>query len=186
MLYAWSGHAPQFEGGSGWSGFVADSAQLIGQVHLGALASVWFGAVVRADNHPICIGAHSNIQDNAVLHTDAGIELHVGRGVTVGHLAMLHGCTVGDYSLIGIHAVVLNGAQVGRFCIVGANTLIGEGQQIPDYSLVVGTPGRVIRTFAPEDIETRLRASAAHYVQKAQAVRTQLQPITPPWACTMP
>lgn len=181
MLYAWQGQAPQFENEADWQGFVADSAQLIGPVWLGQRASVWFGAVVRADNHVIRIGADSNIQENAVLHTDAGVPLELGQGVTVGHLAMLHGCQVGDYSLIGIHAVVLNGARIGRFCIVGANALVTEGQEIPDYSLVVGSPARVIRTFEPAQIEARLMFSAGHYVQKGLSMHEQLQAVVPPW-----
>lgn len=181
MLYAWQGQAPRFEGEADWSGFVAPSADLIGPVWLGQGASVWFGAVIRADNHPIEVGPDSNVQENAVLHTDAGIPLTLGRGVTVGHQAMLHGCSVGDYSLIGIQAVVLNGARIGRYCIIGANTLIGENQQIPDYSLVVGTPGKVIRSLDPALIEPRLQASADHYRQKGQWLRTGLQPVRAPW-----
>src|SRR5690606_11433037 len=108
-------------------------------------ASVWFGVVMRGDNDPIIIGEDSNVQDGSVLHTDAGFPLEVGRGVTIGHKAMLHGCTVGDYSLIGINAVILNGAKIGKYCLIGANSLIPERMEIPDGSLVVGSPGRIKR-----------------------------------------
>ncbi len=127
-------------------------------------ASVWFGAVLRGDNDPITIGENSNVQDGSVLHTDAGEPLTLGRGVTVGHLAMLHGCTVGDNSLIGIGAVILGRAVIGRDCIIGAGALIPEGKVIPDGSLVVGQPGRVVRALEPGQIAA-LEASAEHYVQ---------------------
>ena len=143
--------------------WIAPNAALIGRVTLKPGASVWFGAVLRGDNEPIVIGEDSNVQDNAVLHTDAGTPLVLGKGVTVGHMAMLHGCTVGDNSLIGIGAVVLNGARIGRDCLIGAKALIGEGKEIPDGSLVVGAPGRVIRQVS--DAQRALLAeSAAHYV----------------------
>lgn len=144
--------------------FVAPNATLIGSVVLHDCASVWFNVVARGDNDPIVIGERTNVQDGAVLHTDAGVPLTLGRGVTVGHKAMLHGCTVGDYSLIGINAVVLNHAQIGKYCIIGANTLIPERKVIPDYSLVVGTPGKVIRTLDEKD-RAALEASAEHYVE---------------------
>jgi carbonic anhydrase/acetyltransferase-like protein (isoleucine patch superfamily) len=146
--------------------FIAPSATVIGSVVLHDGASVWFNAVVRGDNDPIVIGPESNIQDGSVLHTDEGVPLTIGRGVTVGHKVMLHGCTIGDYSLIGINAVVLNGAKIGRYCIIGANSLIPEGKEIPDGSLVMGTPGRVVRQLGPEQ-RAKLESSAAHYVQNA-------------------
>jgi carbonic anhydrase/acetyltransferase-like protein (isoleucine patch superfamily) len=124
--------------------WVAPNATLVGKVKLEQGASVWFGAVLRGDNELIHIGEQSNVQDGTVMHTDMGSPLTVGKGVTIGHNAMLHGCTVGDYSLIGINAVVLNGAKIGKYCIIGANTLIGEGKEIPDGSLVVGSPGKVL------------------------------------------
>ena len=137
---------------------------MIGNVILHPNASVWFGAVLRGDNDPITVGPDSNIQDGSVLHTDMGSPLTLGRGVTVGHKAMLHGCEVGDYSLIGIGAVVLNGVKIGRNCIIGANALITEGKIIPDNSLVVGQPGKVVRERDPAHIAV-LQMSAEHYVQ---------------------
>lgn len=149
------------------SSWVAPGAVLIGKVRLQARASVWFGAVLRGDNELIDIGEDSNVQDGAVMHTDMGSPLTLGRGVTVGHKAMLHGCSVNDYSLVGINAVVLNGAKIGRHCIIGANALITEGQEIPDGSLVVGSPGKVVRMLT--DAQKRmLEASAAHYVDNAE------------------
>jgi carbonic anhydrase/acetyltransferase-like protein (isoleucine patch superfamily) len=147
--------------------WVAPGATLIGKVKLEAGASVWFNAVLRGDNELIHIGENSNVQDGTVIHTDMGSPLEVGKGVTIGHNAMLHGCTVGDYSLIGINAVILNGARIGKYCIIGANSLIGEGKVIPDGSLVMGSPGKVVRELT--DIQKKmLEASAAHYVQNAQ------------------
>jgi carbonic anhydrase/acetyltransferase-like protein (isoleucine patch superfamily) len=143
--------------------WVAPNAVLIGRVALKRNASVWFAATLRGDNEPIVLGEGSNVQDGAVLHTDAGTPLVLGTGVTVGHMAMLHGCTVGDYSLIGIGAVVLNGARIGRNCLIGAKALIPEGKQIPDNSLVVGAPGRVIREVS-EAQRAFFVQSAEHYV----------------------
>jgi len=147
--------------------WAAPGATLIGKIRLDAGASVWFGAVLRGDNELIHIGENSNVQDGSVLHTDMGHPLTLGTGVTVGHNAMLHGCEVGDYSLIGINAVILNGAKIGKYCIIGANTLIPEGKVIPDGSLVVGSPGKVVRELTDEQ-KKMLEASAAHYVQNAQ------------------
>ncbi len=154
--------------------FIAANATLVGSVVLQPNASIWFNVVIRADNDLIVVGEESNVQDGAVLHTDAGIPLQIGRGVTVGHKAMLHGCTVGDYSLIGINAVVLNGAKIGKYCLVGANTLIPERMEIPDGSLVVGSPGKIKRALT--DGERRmLEASAAHYVHNAKRYLKGLQ-----------
>lgn len=147
--------------------FVAHSADLIGSVTLKHRSSVWFNAVLRGDSDEIIIGEETNIQDGAVLHTDPGIPLVLGRGVTVGHQAMVHGCEVGDYSLIGINAVVLNHARIGRYCTIGANALITEGKEIPDYSVVLGSPGKVVRQIDPSDGET-LERSARGYVERAQ------------------
>lgn len=147
--------------------YIAPTATVIGSVELGARASIWFNAVVRGDNDPIVIGSESNIQDAAVLHTDVGAPLTIGRGVTVGHKVMLHGCTVGDYALIGINAVILNRAKIGPYCIIGANSLIPEGKEIPEGSLVMGSPGRIVRTLAPHERE-RLEQSAAIYVANAR------------------
>lgn len=147
--------------------WVAPNATLIGKVRLDAGASIWFGAVLRGDNELIHIGENSNVQDGTVMHTDAGVPLNIGKGVTIGHNAMLHGCTVGDFSLIGINAVLLNGARIGRHCIIGANALIPEGKEIPDGSLVMGSPGKVVRELSEQQMKM-LEASAAHYVHNAQ------------------
>ena len=156
--------------------FVADDAKIIGDVILEDQSSVWFGAIIRGDNDTITVGTQSNVQDGAVLHTDPGIRLTLGRGVTVGHQAMLHGCTVGDYSLIGIHAVVLNGAKIGKHCIIGAHALIPEGMEIPDGSLVVGAPAVIKRQLS--DMQKKmLEGSAAHYVHNAARYLEQLEEI---------
>ncbi len=147
--------------------WVAPNATLIGKVRLQAGASVWFNAVLRGDNELIDIGENSNVQDGTVMHTDMGSPLTIGQGVTIGHNAMLHGCTVDDYSLIGINAVILNGARIGKHCIIGANALIPEGKEIPDGSLVMGSPGKVVRELTDAQ-KKMLEASAAHYVHNAQ------------------
>ena len=146
--------------------FVAPNATLIGSVVLHERASVWFNVVARGDNDPIVIGPESNIQDGSILHTDLGVPLTVGRGVTVGHKVMLHGCSIGDYALIGINAVVLNNARIGPYCLIGANTLITEGKEIPEGSLVMGSPGKVIRQLTDQE-RLKLVASAVHYVDNA-------------------
>lgn len=147
--------------------WVAPSAQVIGRVHLEVGCSVWFGAVIRADNEPMRIGAGSNVQDGAVLHSDPGFPLHIGANVTVGHQAMLHGCTVGEGSLIGIGAVVLNGARIGKHCLVAAGALVTEGKSFPDGSLIVGSPAVVKRELSPEQIGG-LQDSARHYRENAR------------------
>ncbi|MFJ4141539.1 gamma carbonic anhydrase family protein [Pseudomonas sp. NPDC089734] len=147
--------------------WVAPNAVLIGKVKLEAGASVWFNAVLRGDNELIHIGENSNVQDGTVMHTDMGSPLEIGKGVTIGHNVMLHGCSVDDYSLIGINSVILNGAKIGKYCIIGANSLIGEGKVIPDGSLVMGSPGKVVRELT--DVQKKmLEASAAHYVHNAR------------------
>ena len=133
--------------------FVAESAAVIGSVVLGHNVSVWFGAVVRGDYDTVTIGANSNIQDCAVVHMDDTYPVTIGHGVTVGHHAVVHGCTVGDNSLIGIHAVVMNGARIGENCLVGSNALVTEGKTIPDGSLVLGSPGRVVRSLTDDEVE---------------------------------
>ena len=155
------------------SAWVAESATVIGRVTLGPGASVWPGAVLRADNEPIVIGARSNVQENAVLHTDPGRPLTLGEDVTVGHLAMLHGCTVGDGSLIGIQAVLLNGATIGRGCIVGACALVTEDKVFADGSLIVGSPAAFKRALTAERIDD-LKRIAAGYVARAQRYRNEL------------
>jgi carbonic anhydrase/acetyltransferase-like protein (isoleucine patch superfamily) len=144
--------------------FIAPNATVIGSVVLHDCASVWFNVVIRGDNDPIVIGERTNVQDGSILHTDLGVPLTLGRGVTVGHMVMLHGCTVGDYSLIGINAVVLNRAKIGSHCIIGANALIPEGKEIPDGSLVMGSPGKVVRSLTDQE-RTMLHASSDHYVE---------------------
>ncbi|UTW49867.1 gamma carbonic anhydrase family protein [Bacterioplanoides sp. SCSIO 12839] len=156
--------------------FVADNASVIGNVRLLEQSNVWFNAVLRGDNEPITVGAQTNIQDGSVLHSDPGYALTLGTGVTVGHKVMLHGCTVGDYSLIGINAVVLNGAKIGKHCIIGANALVPEGMEIPDGSLVVGSPAKIKRQLS-DGQKKMLEASAAHYVHNAQRFSQQLKPL---------
>jgi carbonic anhydrase/acetyltransferase-like protein (isoleucine patch superfamily) len=146
--------------------WVADNASVIGRVRLLPGSSVWYGAVIRGDNHLITVGEQSNVQDGSVLHTDDGIPLVLGRGVTVGHQVMLHGCTVGDGSLVGIQSVILNGARIGRHCLVGAQSLVTEGKEFPDGALIMGSPAKVVRMLTPEQIQ-RLDFSAAHYVEQA-------------------
>jgi carbonic anhydrase/acetyltransferase-like protein (isoleucine patch superfamily) len=154
--------------------FVAPNATLIGDVVLHEKSSVWFGCVLRGDADRIEIGPGSNIQDGAVLHTDPGFPLVVGRQVTVGHNAMLHGCTIGDGSLVGINAVVLNGARVGRGCLIGANALVTEGMDIPDGSLVLGMPAKIKSQLSDEQ-QHGLLLNAEHYVQNAQRYNDQLR-----------
>ena len=161
MLYKFEGRSPKALH-QPWDGWVADNATVIGQVELGQKVSIWFGAVIRADNCRIHVGDYSNVQENAVLHTDAGIEMHIGNYVTIGHQATLHGCTVGDNSLIGINAVVLNHAVIGKNCIIGANALIPEGKVIPDNSVVMGSPGKVVKTL-DDAAAAKLQQSALHY-----------------------
>jgi len=158
--------------------WIAPNATVIGDVRLAAGASVWWNAVLRGDNDPITIGENSNIQDGSVLHTDVGVPLTLGRDITVGHMVMLHGCTVGDGSLIGIGSIVLNRAVIGRHCLIGANSLIPEGKTIPDRSLVMGSPGKVVRELTDEEV-ARLLHSAQHYVNNADLYRTRLEEIKP-------
>ena len=156
--------------------WVADSAQVMGRVHLADGASVWYGAVLRGDNEWITIGARSNVQDGSVLHTDMGSPLTLGEDVTVGHQVMLHGCTVGNGSLIGIQAIVLNGAKIGKNCLVGAGSIVTEGKEFPDNSLIVGSPAKVVRELSPEQA-ARMRLAAMHYVENAQRHRLLLKKI---------
>jgi len=172
MLYALDGIAPRVTA----SGFIAPGACVIGDVTLEDAVSVWFNAVIRADNAPIHIGAGSNVQEGAVLHVDPGFALHVGAEVTIGHKAMLHGCTIGEGSLIGINAVVLNGATIGRNCLIGANALVTEGMDVPDGSLVLGSPGKVRKTLDDAAIE-RMHAGTRSYVEKIARYRETLAPV---------
>jgi len=171
-VFALDEHVPEL----GKDAWIAASAQVVGKVVLGAQVSVWFNAVLRGDNEPITVGARTNIQDGAVLHNDEGVPLTIGEDVSVGHMAMLHGCTVGDGSLIGMHATILNRAVIGKHCLIGAKTLIPEGKVIPDRSLVVGTPGRIIRELTDEEV-ARLAAGAAHYVENAERFRKGLRQV---------
>ena len=156
--------------------WVADSAQVIGRVSLAEGVSVWFGAVLRGDNEWVTLGARSNVQEGAVLHTDMGFPLTLGDDVTVGHQAMLHGCSVGDGSLIGIQAVVLNGARIGKNCLVGAGAVVTEGKEFPDNSLILGSPAKAVRELTPEQA-ARIKLSSLHYVDNAERYRAQLKKI---------
>ncbi len=156
--------------------WVADNATVVGKVELKAQASVWFNAVIRGDMESITVGEQSNIQDAAVLHTDWGYPMIIGRGVTVGHKVMLHGCTIDDYALIGINAVVLNGARIGEHAVIGANALVTEGTTIPPRSLAIGAPAKVVRALSDDEIKG-LEQSADHYVGNAQRYRDRLLPI---------
>ena len=171
-IYELNGVAPSLAD----TAWVADSAQVIGNVVLGDQASVWFGTVVRGDMERITIGAGSNIQDTSVLHADTGQPLVIGARVTVGHQAVLHGCTVGDESLIGFGAIVLHGAKIGKNCLVGAGALVTEGKEFPDGSMIVGAPAKVVRQLTPEQIEL-LRHSAQHYIDNAQRFCSGLKQI---------
>jgi carbonic anhydrase/acetyltransferase-like protein (isoleucine patch superfamily) len=153
--------------------WIAPTATVVGHVILKKNASVWFGAVLRGDNDPIIVGENSNVQDNSVLHTDVGQPLTIGANVTIGHMVMLHGCQIGDGSLIGIGSIVLNGAKIGRNCIIGASSLITEGKEIPDNSLVVGSPGKVVRTLTDEQA-AGVAAGAMHYVANWKRFKASL------------
>lgn len=161
-IYRLEDHTPQMPASGNY--WIGPGAHVIGRVTMLENSSVWYNAVVRGDVDDITIGEDTNIQDNSVLHTDHGYPMVIGKGVTVGHRVMLHGCTIGDYSLIGIGATLLNGVKIGTNCIIGAHTLLPEGKEIPDNSLVVGSPGKVIRTLG-EDMREILKASADHYVE---------------------
>ncbi len=171
-IYELDGAAPRIVD----TAWVADSAQVIGNVELAEDASIWFGAVIRGDTETIRIGRRTNIQDASVLHADVGKPLTVGDDVTVGHQVMLHGCTIGDGSLIGIGAVVLNGAKIGKGCLVGAGSLVTEGKEFPDGSMILGSPAKVVRQLTAEQLEG-LRLSAQHYVSNARRFRAGLKKI---------
>lgn len=172
MIYALDGIAPTIDP----TAWVAASADLIGKVVVEAEASVWFGAVARGDNEEIRIGAGTNVQENCVLHTDMGFPLTIGADCTIGHKAMLHGCTIGDGTLIGMGATILNGAKIGKGCLIGACALITEGKEIPDGSLVMGAPGKVVRQL-DETARARLLASAAGYQANARRFRAGLRAV---------
>jgi carbonic anhydrase/acetyltransferase-like protein (isoleucine patch superfamily) len=171
-LFTLAGKAPVLPAGFCW---VAETASIVGDVTLEEDVSVWFGAVLRGDNEPIRIGRGSNIQDLCVLHTDPGFPLTVGAGCTIGHRAILHGCAIGEGSLVGMGATVLNGARIGRNCLIGAAALITEGKEIPDGSLVVGAPGKIVRELAEAEI-AGLRRSAKHYIENAKRYAGAMDP----------
>ena len=168
-LYRLGEHTPDIDPHS----WVAPNASVIGQVHLARNASVWWNATVRGDKDRISIGEDSNIQDGCVLHTDFKVHLSIGRQVTVGHMVMLHGCTIGDRTLIGIGSILLNNAVIGNDCLVGANTLIPEGKTFPERSLILGSPGKVIRPLTDEEV-ARLPGSAERYVLNWQRYQREL------------
>ncbi len=172
-IYRYDGQEPEIHE----QAYVADTADVIGRVILEKGASIWYQAVLRGDNEAITIRENSNIQECAVLHTDPGYPLEVGEGVTVGHQAMLHGCTIGANSLIGIQAIILNGAQIGKNCLVAAGAVVTEGKEYPDNSLIVGAPAKVVRELSPEAV-AKLQASASHYVSRAQAQKDKLEKIS--------
>jgi carbonic anhydrase/acetyltransferase-like protein (isoleucine patch superfamily) len=158
--------------------WVADNATVVGSVVLENHSSIWFNTVVRGDNDLITVGEGSNVQDNSVLHTDEGVQLTIGCNVTIGHHVMLHGCSIGEGSLIGIKATILNNARIGKHCLIGAHALITEGKEIPDRSLVVGAPGKVVRQLSDEEVQRLLR-NAEHYVQNFQRYRRDFTPQQP-------
>ena len=169
-LYQLDAHCPEVAD----SAWIADNAQVMGAVKVAADASVWFGVTVRGDTESITIGEGSNIQDGSVMHADHGKPLTVGKHVTVGHMVMLHGCTIGDESLIGIGAVVLNGAKIGKNCLVGAGSLVTEGKEFPDGSMIMGSPAKVVRELTAEQIQG-LRLSALHYIENARRFKAGLK-----------
>ena len=173
MIRPFQGMAPKL----GQRIFIAESALVLGDVELGDDSSVWFNCVVRGDVNYVRIGARTNIQDMSVLHADSGVPLTLGEDVTVGHKAMLHGCTIGDGCLIGIGAVVLNGARIGKGCLVGAGSLVTEGKEFPAGSMILGSPARVVRQLSTEQLEG-LRLMAEHYVSNASRFRTGLKKIS--------
>ena len=172
MIYALTDRAPLLEGDN----FVAPNAAVIGSVVMRKGSSVWWSVTIRGDNDLITLGENVNVQDNSVVHTDGGIPVVLERNVSVGHLVMLHGCTIRENSLIGIGAIVLNRAVVGKNCLIGAGAMVTEGKEIPDGSLVLGVPGRVVRGLTPEEIATNTWI-AEHYVERAAAYRKGLKPI---------
>ncbi|MER9936034.1 gamma carbonic anhydrase family protein [Mesorhizobium sp. M0088] len=173
-LYAIDGTEPSFaDADSNW---IAPDATLIGDVRVGRNVGFWFGAVIRGDNEPIVIGADTNVQEHTVMHTDPGFPLTIGEGCTIGHRALLHGCTIGDNSLIGMGAIVLNGAKIGRNSLVGAGALVTEGKEFPDNSLIVGSPAKAIRVLDDAAV-ARLRGSAAHYVANGKRFQAGLKKV---------
>ncbi|QOL48546.1 gamma carbonic anhydrase family protein [Massilia litorea] len=171
-IYALSGVAPAIDPAA----YIAAEATVIGQVTLAKDCSVWSGAVIRGDNEAIALAAGVNVQEGAVLHTDPGYPMRIEANVTIGHQAMLHGCTIGEGTLVGIQAVILNGAKIGRNCLVGAGALVTERKEFPDNSLIVGTPAKVLRTLSEDEI-AGMRRNAAEYIERARRFRTELERI---------
>lgn len=171
-LYQLGDDAPQIAP----SAYIAESANLIGKVKLEANANIWFDVTIRGDNELITIGENSNVQESCVLHTDPGYPLNVGKNVTIGHQAMLHGCTIGDGALVGIQAVILNGAKIGKNCLVGAGALVTEGKEFPDNSLIIGSPAKAVRTLSEEDI-ARMHKNTDNYVKRGQLYKVSLKRI---------
>lgn len=170
MKYALGDDRIETDGENYW---IAPSASVIGRVRLGRNASIWWNTVVRADNDVISIGANSNVQDGCVLHADPGFPLTVEDNVTIGHMVMLHGCTIGEGSLVGIGSIILNGTKIGKNCLIGANTLIGENKEIPDGSMVLGSPGRVVKQLTAEQ-QAKIAEAADHYVRNWQRYKREL------------
>lgn len=171
-IYQLGDIAPEIDPGA----YITDSANIIGKVKIEAGASIWFDVTIRGDNELITVSENSNVQEGCILHTDPGHPLTIGKNVTIGHQAMLHGCTIGEGSLIGIQAVILNGAKIGKNCLVGAGALITEGKEFPDNSLIIGSPAKAVRTLNEEDI-LRMHGNTLNYVRRAQAYKTQLKKI---------
>jgi carbonic anhydrase/acetyltransferase-like protein (isoleucine patch superfamily) len=171
-IYQLGEHTPSIDA----SAYIADSASVIGRAIVGANVSIWFNATLRGDNEPIAIGAGSNVQEGCVLHTDPGYPLSIGCNVTIGHQAMLHGCTIGDGTLIGIQAVILNGARIGKNCLVGAGAIVTEGKEFPDNSLIIGAPATVKRQLSATDI-ARMQTNALNYIQRGQLFKDHLKRI---------
>lgn len=174
MIYALSDSRPVFNE----SNFIAPSADLVGSVILKKNASVWFNCVLRADNDTITVGENSNIQDACILHVDPGFPLDIGPNVTVGHKVMLHGCSIGEGSLIGMNAVVLNGAKIGKHCLIGANALVTENMVVPDGMMVLGSPGKVVKPLS-DAVKASMMNSAKHYVENGQRFKTSLTVVEP-------
>lgn len=170
MIYTLDQRAPAIKPGA----WVADNATIIGAVTLEENANVWFNCVLRGDNDDLIVGENSNVQDGSILHTDAGIKLRIGRDCTIGHMVMLHGCEIGDNTLVGIKSVILNRAKIGRNSIVGANSLVTEGKQFPDNVMLMGAPAKVVRELTPQEVQI-IKLTSLHYVDNAKRYRTKLK-----------
>lgn len=173
-IYAFNGHIPTYDDVK--TNWIAPDATVVGQIHLGENVSLWFGVVLRGDNELIKIGSNTNVQEHCIMHTDYGFPLTIGEGCTIGHRAMLHGCSIGDNSLIGIGAIILNGAKIGNNCLIGAGALVTERKEFPDNSLIVGSPARVVRQLDDAAVE-RLKESARNYVAKSHAFMHAMVPV---------